>query len=163
MSQKLDLHKLESKSLDEVQAVKTQLEKRKSSLEALKAKGGNAWTSELQEELDYLAITLVDVDEVYVKMANEQAKAKEEAEKEEKPRKVYEPMPGTEKSVHVKLVHGRRFSSMTGKEISRPFIQIFSFGEWQLFKKNFKSLGYIIIEVLHDPYNDAAELVTTLK
>ena len=48
---------------------------------------------------------------------------------------------------------------MTGKEISKPFIQKFTFAEWQLFKKNFKGLGYTIMAALHDPYGDAEALV----
>lgn len=67
---------------------------------------------------------------------------------------------GTEKMVHVSIVKGRRFNPSTGKEESAPFVQIFNFGEWQLFKRHFKALGYTIVKVLHDPYSDAEDLVT---
>ena len=67
---------------------------------------------------------------------------------------------GTEKMVHVSIVKGRRFNPSTGKEESAPFVQMFNFGEWQLFKRHFKALGYTIIEALHDPYGDAEDLVT---
>jgi hypothetical protein len=40
---------------------------------------------------------------------------------------------------------------------------MFNFGEWQLFKRHFKALGYTIIKALHDPYGDAEDLVTKSK
>lgn len=70
---------------------------------------------------------------------------------------------GTEKMVHVSIVKGRRFNPSTGKEESAPFVQMFNFGEWQLFKRHFKALGYTIIKALHDPYGDAEDLVTKSK
>lgn len=150
MYQKMDLQQLQSHSLEEVKAYKKQAVARKSELEALKAKGGKAWTSELQEELDDIALFLVDIDEVI-----------EEKEMASKVEKVsYTPKPGTEKMVHLSLVRGRRFNPNTGKEESKPFTQLFTFAEWQLFKNNFKGLGYTIMAALHDPYGDAAELVT---
>ena len=62
--------------------------------------------------------------------------------------------------VHLSLVRGRRFNPLTGKEESKVFTQLFTFAEWQLFKKNYKNLGYTIMAALHDPYGDAAEIVT---
>ena len=144
-----------------MKVVKEQLEKRKATLEAAKAKGGEGWTPKLQEELNDLAVTLVDVQEIYDAKV-ETHKDPEEATPTKITESKYVPEPGTEKSVHVKLIKGRRYNANTGKEVSKPYIQVFTFGEWQLFKKNFKSLGYIITEVLHDPYNDAAALVTKL-
>ena len=64
MSQKMDLQQLQSHSLEEVKAYKKEAQKRKAELEALKAKGGKAWTPALQEELDDVALFLVDVDDV---------------------------------------------------------------------------------------------------
>ena len=71
----------------------------------------------------------------------------------------YKPKAGTEKLVHLSIVKGRRFNPMTGKEESKPYIQLFTFAEWQLFKKNFKGLGYSIMKVLHDPYGEAKDFV----
>ena len=71
----------------------------------------------------------------------------------------YTPEPGTEKMVHLSIVHGRRFNPMTGKEESPAYTQMFTFAEWQLFKNAYKGLGYTIMAVLHDPYGDAKELV----
>lgn len=141
--------------------VKEQLEKRKATLEAAKTKGGEGWTAKLQEELDNLALALVDVEEIYEeKVDTTRTQPKNQAPVQEDK---YVPAKGTEKSVHVKLIKARRYSSTTGEELSKPYVQIFTFGEWQLFKKNFKSLGYTITEALHDPYGDAAALVTKLK
>ena len=132
MSQKINPEQLQNCGLEE--------------LEALKVKGGKAWTPELQEELDSLALLLVDVDDAI----EEKAKAKTS----------YTPESGTEQMVHLSIVQGRRFNPLTGKEESKAFTQLFTFGEWQLFKKHYKSLGFTVLTVLHDPYGDAAEIVT---
>lgn len=149
MSQKMDLQQLQSHSLEEVKAYKKEAQKRKAELGALKAKGGKEWTPALQEELDDVALFLVDVDDVIEEKA---------ASTTTKPS--YTPAPGTEKMVHLSLVRGRRFNPLTGKEESKVFTQLFTFPEWQLFKKNYKNLGYTVMAALHDPYGDAAEIVT---
>lgn len=146
--QKYELQQLQSKSLKEVKAIKADAEKRKAELEALKAKGGKGWTSELQEELDDIVIFLVDVDDVIT-----QKEAEKPAETEAKP-KGYEVPEGTENMVHLKLIRGHRYSSKTGKEVSSPFIQMFSFSEYQLFKNNYQSLGYEVVEILYNPYEN---------
>lgn len=124
---------------------KAQALERKAELEAVKTKNSKAWIPELQEELDDIALFLVDVDDVIEEKALSESK--------------YEVKPGTEKMVHLSLVYGRRFNPRTGKEESKPFIQLFTFSEWQLFKKNYANLGYVIVDALHDPYGDAKELV----
>lgn len=146
MSQKINPEQLQNCSLEELKAYKADIQKRKIGLEALKVKGGKAWTPELQEELDSLALLLVDVDDAI----EEKAKAKTS----------YTPEPGTEQMVHLSIVQGRRFNPLTGKEESKAFTQLFTFGEWRLFKKHYKSLGFTVLTVLHDPYGDAAEIVT---
>lgn len=154
MLQKMDLQQLQSHSLEEVKAYKEEAQKRKNELEALKlkTKGSKAWTPELQEELDNVVLFLVDVDDVIEeKTASEKTATKTFS---------YNPAPGTEKMVHLSLVRGRRFNPLTGKEESKAFTQMFTFAEWQLFKKNYKNLGYTVIAALHDPYGDAAEIVT---
>ena len=153
MSQKMDLQQLQSHSLEEVKAYKKEAQKRKAELEALKAKGGKAWTPALQEELDDVALFLVDVDD-----AIEEKAASTSGETATKTTS-YNPAPGTEKMVHLSIVRGRRFNPMTGKEESPAYTQMFTFAEWQLFKKTHKGLGYTIMAALHDPYGDAAELV----
>lgn len=147
MLQKMDLQQLQSHSLEEVKAYKSEAQKHKAELEALKAKGGKEWTSELQEELDDVTLFLVDVDDVI----EEKAVIKTSS---------YNPEPGTENMVHLSLVQGRRFNPLTGKEESKVFTQLFTFAEWQLFKKNYKNLGYTVMAALHDPYGDATQIVT---
>ena len=73
--------------------------------------------------------------------------------------KKYEVPKGTEKLVHVKLSTGNRYDPKTGKEINKPVPQMFNYGEWQLFKKNYKLLGYTITEVMNDPFKDATPLI----
>lgn len=146
MSQKIDLQQLQSHSLEEVKAYKNEAQKRKAELEALKTKGGKEWTSELQEELDDVALFLVDADDVIEEKAAIETSS-------------YNPEPGTENMVHLSLVRGRRFNPHTGKEESKTFTQLFTFAEWQLFKKNYKNLGYTVVAVLHDPYEDAEQFV----
>ncbi len=150
MLQKLEPQKLRSLSLEEIKSYKNKAEERKASLETAKAKGGKAWTDNLQEELNEIALFIVDIDDVI-----------EEKEKSPAPKASanYIVKPGTEKMVHLSIVRGRRFNPLTGEEESPAYTQIFTFAEWQLFKKAYKGLGYTIMSVLHDPYNDASELV----
>lgn len=151
-----NLQQLKAHSLEEIKAYKEDAIKTKTELEALKAKGGKAWTDKLQEELDEAVLFLVDVDEVIEeKLASEKAKEAEVS--------AYVPQKGTEKMVHLSIVRGRRFNPMTGKEESNPYTQLFTYPEWQLFKKHFGSLGYSIMKVLHDPYGEAAEFVIKSK
>lgn len=154
MLQKLELQQLQALSLEDVKSYKKKAVECKAELEAAKAKGGKAWTSDLQEELDEVVLFLVDVDDV---IEEKLSALKTQAESG------YTPKPGTEKMVHLSIVHGRRFNPMTGEEESPAYTQVFTFAEWQLFKKNFKGLGYTIMEVLHDPYGDAAELAVKNK
>lgn len=150
MLQKLELQQLRALSLENIKSYKKKAVECKAELEAAKAKGGKAWTSDLQEELDEVVLFLVDVDDV---IEEKSSALKTQA------KSGYTPKPGTEKMVHLSIVRGRRFNPMTGKEESPAYTQMFTFAEWQLFKKAYKSLGYTIMAALHDPYGDAAELV----
>ena len=145
MLQKLELQQLQALSLNDVKAYKVKAKARKTELEAIKAKGGKDWTSDLQDELNDIAIILVDVDDVIEQKMLEPS---------------YTVKPGTENMVHVRIVRGRRFNPLTGKEESSSYVQMFTYGEWQLFKNTFAGLGYTILAALHDPYGDAAKLVT---
>lgn len=147
-----NLQQLKALSLDEIEACKKDAAKTKAELEALKAKGGKAWTEELQEKLNEVTLFMVDIEEA---MDEKVASQVEESEQMGS----YVPQKGTEKMVHLSIVQGRRFNPMSGKEVSAPYIQMFTFPEWQLFKKHFVSLGYSIMSVLHDPYGEAAEFV----
>lgn len=151
MLQKMTLEQLQSSGLDELKTCHAEATKRKDELTALKAKGGKSWNATLQEELDDVVLYLVDIEDTMEEKQNEATSTTENQ---------YVVKPGTEKMVHLQLVKGRRFNSMTGKEESKPFVQIFNFAEWQLFKKHFRGLGYTIIKVLHDPYGEAKNFVS---
>ena len=152
MLQKLELQQLQELSLEDIKSYKEQAEARKAELIAAKAKGGKAWTSTLQEELDEIVISLVDIDDVI----EEKSKAKESINGVNN---TYTPKSGTEKMVHLSIVRGRRFNPLTGKEESPSYVQLFTFAEWQLFKETYKGLGYTIMAVLHDPYGEAKDFV----
>lgn len=146
MFQKMDPQQLQKLNLEGLKDFKKEVSNRKAELEAIKAKGGKAWTDKLQEELDDIALFLVDIDDAIEEKASSTNAS-------------YIPASGTENMIHLSLVQGRRFNPHTGKEESKVFNQMFTFAEWQLFKKNHKNLGYTIMAALHDPYGDAAEFV----
>ena len=66
------------------------------------------------------------------------------------------PADKSDKAVVVMVAFGDRFSKRTGKEVNPPQKRYFSFGEWQVFKQNYKLLGYSITAVINDPFGDAA-------
>lgn len=111
---------------------------------AAKKADSKAFSPEQQQRLNEVAEAIVDLEE-QIELAGEEP--------------TFEVPKGTEKMVHVKIAEGNRFDPKTGKEINFPKYQAFTYGEWQLFKKNHKLLGYTIVEVLHDPYGDATELL----
>ena len=137
-----DLLLLDSK---ELKAYREQVELEKSRLQALKKAG--AIKPEQQSALNDIALHLVDVDEVI-------EERKSEVPSSEVEKLSYVPEKGTEKMVHVKVVKGRRFNPNTGVEESTVYKQLFTLGEWQLFKKNYRGLGYNIVEVLYNPFDD---------
>lgn len=149
MLEKLELQQLQAMSLDAIKNYRASVVSRKSELETLKAKGGKAWTQALQDELDEVALFLVDVDEVI--------EAKQKGTIEVMDLEEYAVEKGTEKMVHLRLVRGRRFNPNTGKEESKAFTQLFTHSEWQLFKENYKNTGCTILKVLYNPYNDSPE------
>ena len=69
------------------------------------------------------------------------------------------PADKSDKAVVVMVAFGDRFSKRTGKEVNPPQKRYFSFGEWQVFKQNYKLLGYSITAIINDPFGDAAGLV----
>lgn len=120
---------------------KEQLEASKAKLEAVKAKQPEKWTEQLQAKLDETIGEIADIDEEIAALPD------------------YTPGKGTEKLVHLSIVRGRRFNPTTGKEESMPYTQMFTYGEFMLFKKNANLLGYSVLKVLHDPYGEANEMV----
>lgn len=105
-----------------------------------------------EEESAKIAVMLLDIeDAIEEKML--------EGESEDAP-KGYVPAKGTEKMVHLKIVNGRRYSSATGKEISKPYKQMFTLSEWNVVKKHHRQIGFEIVEVLHDPTGEAQQYVS---
>lgn len=129
---------------------KEQLEMSKAELESTRENSPKDWTPSMQVKLDEVIGELADVYEELEVITVEDEKNSS-----------YTPKKGTEKLVHLSIVKGRRFNPNTGKEETKPFVQLFTFSEWQLFKKNFAGLGYTIVGVLHDPFGDAKSFVTT--
>lgn len=152
MFTKKELQQLQSLTLEELQAHKAEAVKAKEELEVLKASKKKAWTDAQQDELNDIVLYIVDIED----MIDEKNAAVPTKQAETS---AYTPAKGTEKLVHLKIVKGRRFNPMTGKEISVPYTQMFTFGEWQLFKEYHKGLGYSILEVLYDPYGEAKNYI----
>ena len=73
------------------------------------------------------------------------------------------PADKSDKAVVVMVAFGDRFSKRTGKEVNPPQKRYFSFGEWQVFKQNYKLLGYSITAVINDPFGDAAGVIEEPK
>lgn len=152
MLEKFSQQQLEHKSLAEIAEIKAKAVAAKVSLEKQK-KANKDWSEAKQNELDEVVEFLVDLDDYLETRSNEEEPL--EAESTDK----YQVPAGTEKHVHLSVARGRRYDQNTGKEITKPFTQIFTFAEWQLFKKNHKGLGYSIMAVLHDPYGEAKNFV----
>lgn len=155
MLEKFSQQQLDHKSLAEVAEIKNTALIEKANLENAKKSGKN-WTKAMQDELDEVVMFLVDLDEYIEKRSKDSEKSAPEKEAE----KPYELPKGTEKYVHLSIVRGRRYDPNTGKPISKAYVQMFTYSEWLLFKKNFRGLGYTIEKVLHDPYNEAAAFIT---
>lgn len=122
---------------------KEQLEAKK--MELLQLKSDDKLTDKQQEQLNNIAVKLVDLDEEIEKLSNNSK---------------YEVPKGTENHVHLSIVRGNRFSAKTGKEVNPPYVQIFSRGEFEVFKQSFKNLGYTVVSVLHDPTGEASSLIS---
>lgn len=122
---------------------KEQLEAKK--MELLQLKSDDKLTDKQQEQLNDIAVKLVDLDEEIEKFSSNSK---------------YEVPKGTENHVHLSIVRGNRFSAKTGKEVNPPYVQIFSRGEFEVFKQSFKNLGYTVVSVLHDPTGEASSLIS---
>lgn len=142
------LQKNKSQLLEE----KEKLEVDKAKLEAIKAKQPEKWTQQLQAKLDETIGEIADLDEEIAALAGV-VTAESSGESE------YTPAKGTEKLVHLSIIRGRRFNPITGKEESMPYVQMFTYGEFLLFKENANLLGYSVLKVLYDPYGEANEMI----
>lgn len=140
---------MSQKTKKQLQQELKELSSEKAQLLQAKKANEKAFTKEQQARLNEVTEAVVDMEE-QIELAPE-----DEAPEAKK----YEVPKGTEKLVQVKLSTGNRFDPKTGKEINKPVPQMFNYGEWELFKKNYKLLGYTITEVMNDPFKDAAPLI----
>lgn len=143
---------MSQKTKKQLQQELKELSSEKEQLLQAKKADENAFTKEQQARLSKVTEDIIDLEEqIELAPADEAPKTATTAE--------YEVPKGTEKLVHVKLSTGNRYDPKTGKEINKPVPQTFNYGEWQLFKKNYKLLGYTIVEVMNDPFKDATPLI----
>ena len=143
---------MSQKTKKQLQQELNELSSEKEQLLQAKKADEKAFTKEQQARLSKVTEDIVDLEEqIELAPADEAPKTATTAE--------YEVPKGTEKLVHIKLSTGNRYDPKTGKEINKPVPQTFNYGEWQLFKKNYKLLGYTIVEVMNDPFKDATPLI----
>ena len=143
---------MSQKTKKQLQQELKELSSEKEQLLQAKKADEKAFTKEQQARLSKVTEDIVDLEEqIELAPADEAPKTATTAK--------YEAPKGTEKLVHVKLSTGNRYDPKTGKEINKPVPQMFNYGEWQLFKKNYKLLGYTITEVMNDPFKDATALI----
>lgn len=139
---------MSQKTKKQLQQELKELSSEKEQLLQAKKADEKAFTKEQQARLSRVTEDIVDLEE-QIELAPE----------DETPSTKYEVPKGTEKLVQVKLSTGNRYDPKTGKEINKPVPQMFNYGEWELFKKNYKLLGYTITEVMNDPFKDATPLI----
>ena len=143
---------MSQKTKKQLQQELKELSSEKEQLLQAKKADEKAFTKEQQARLSKVTEDIIDLEEqIELAPADEAPKTATTAE--------YEVPKGTEKLVHVKLSTGNRYDPKTGKEINKPVTQTFNYGEWQLFKKNYKLLGYTIVEAMNDPFKDATPLI----
>lgn len=143
---------MSQKTKEQLQQELKELSSEKEQLLQAKKADEKAFTNEQQARLSKVTEDIIDLEEqIELAPADEAPKTATTAE--------YEVPKGTEKLVHIKLSTGNRYDPKTGKEINKPVPQTFNYGEWQLFKKNYKLLGYTIVEVMNDPFKDATPLI----
>ena len=143
---------MSQKTKKQLQQELKELSSEKEQLLQAKKADEKAFTKEQQARLSKVTEDIIDLEEqIELAPADEAPKTATTAE--------YEVPKGTEKLVHVKLSTGNRYDPKTGREINKPVPQTFNYGEWQLFKKNYKLLGYTIVEVMNDPFKDATPLI----
>jgi hypothetical protein len=110
-----------------------------------KEEQGENWTPEQQKDLDGLneALTLLGYTE--------------EGE-QPTPNKGFAPPERDKRKIFLKIRKGTKFDPNTGKPIGVPYVQAFTYGEWNNFKNNYSKLGYTVLEVLYDPYGEAEKI-----
>lgn len=108
------------------------------------------FTKKQQEQLSSVAEQIIDLEE-QIELAPEDSTP---APAHAQVKAGYTPEPGTENLVHLSIIRGRRFDENTGKEVSTPYVQKFTYGEYKNFIAKADLIGYTIVETLYNPYND---------
>lgn len=117
-----------------------------------KAASPDKFTKKQQEQLDAITEKVIDIEEQIELATDEQPQPGTEQPQSSTEQTGYKPQPGTEHLVHLKIIRGHRFDENTGKELSTPYIQTFSYAEYQNFAKKASLIGYTIVEELYNPY-----------
>lgn len=94
-----------------------------------------------QKELDEVAEQVADLEEQIELLGDDEPQG-------------YVPEKGTEHLIHVRITRGKKFDENTGKEISKPYVQMFTYVEFKNFKEKADLIGYSIDEILYNPYKD---------
>lgn len=147
---------MSKKSKSELQSELKELQKEKNELLKAKSTKPDAFSKEQQERLSSVTEQIVDLEE-QIELAEDEPKQQSKKTEGNKPfcKEGYVPKPGTEKLVHLKIVKtGNRYDPDTGKEVTAPYIQMFTYGEYKNFVKNASLIGMKIDEVLYNPYKD---------
>lgn len=134
------------------------------SLEAMSQEKRNSLTASLNAEIAALSATetLSEADakrlekcKATIAMLEQIGASGEEKKEESEPRaETYVPEKGTEKKVHAIIRKGSKFDPETGRRLGVDEKQYFSFGEWRAFKNNCISLGYEIVKILYNPFEE---------
>lgn len=156
MSEKVTTTSLNDMTPEALNEFRSRQVQRKNALENVK-KAKKGLTQEQQDELNSIALLLVDIDEAIEAKENEaKTTASEAAARQAAP--VFIVPKGQEKMVHLSVCRGSRFNQLTGKEVSPQYTLALTRGEWRLFKKHYKKLGYHVFSVLHDPIGEATAM-----
>lgn len=143
---------MSTKSKSQLQQELQELLQQKEALLKSKNAAPTKFTKAQQAQLDSIAEQIIDleeqielaVDEPETPVAAAPAPAKDE----------YVPAPGTENMVHLSIIRGRRFDEFTGEELSKPYTQTFTYGEYKNFKENASRIGYTIVKELYNPFKE---------
>lgn len=127
------------------------LEQRNQMLQT-KVASGDSWTPEQQKDLDGLneALTLLGY--------TDEGEQPTPSKGKKKAAKGFVPSERDKRKVFLKIRKGTKFDPNTGKPIGVPYVQAFTYGEWNNFKNNYSKLGYTVLEVLYDPYDEAEKI-----
>lgn len=135
---------MQSKNLEELQQTLKALESERDTLTAAQKAGGKNWTTEKQARLEAVLLEIMDTQDDIAELT-------EPKEEEAVTPKNYVPKKGTERFYHVQMTKGKKFDPNTGKQLNKPFIQMYTQSEYKHFEKFGKALGYCNIVVLWDP------------